>query len=43
MDQPLARKLLDDGRAVEVLPLLEGRARLCVTDRTSSSFYDDVW
>ena len=37
-----ARKELAGGRSAEVIPLTEGRARLCVGP-AGSLVYDDVW
>jgi len=36
-------RVLPDGRALDVMPLLYGRARLLISPNERSNFYDDAW
>jgi hypothetical protein len=39
----LFTRALGDGRVIDVIPLLFGRARLAISANNATSFIDDVW
>lgn len=37
------RRLLNDGRVLEIEPMTFGKFRICLSPREGAFFYDDSW